>query len=106
MHNWGATGIQGALVLWVSHCFTEQEMLNSPLKCLQHWGEFHSLSAFPKSGIQFQKSWQLSTLNGLGIRHFLLWKSSQGFKIAYMMNQNEMLGKKTKPYFLHVYLRM
>ena len=103
--SWGAKGIQGALVLWVSHCFTEQEMLNSPLKCLQHWGEFHTLSAFPKSGVQLQKSWQLSTLNWLGIRHLFLWKNSQSFKIAYMTNQNKMLGKK-KALLLHVYLCM
>lgn len=94
--SWGATGIQGALVLWVSRCFTEQEMLNSPLKCLQHWGEFHTLSAFPKSGVQLQKSWQLSTLNWLGIRHLFLCKNSQSFKIAYMMNENEMLRKKNQ----------
>lgn len=99
--SWGAKGIQGALVLWVSRCFTEQEMLSSPLKCLQHWGEFHTLSAFPKSGVQLQKSWQLSTLNWLGIRHLFLRKNSQGFKIASMMKENEMLrGKKKKvPYF-------
>lgn len=57
------------------------------------WGaEFHMLSAFPKSGVQLQKSWQLSALNWLGMRRLFLWKNSQGFKIAYVMNQDEMLG--------------
>lgn len=79
--TWGAEGFRE---LWCSRAPT---VLQSRRCCTALWNasgaaEFHVLSAFPKSGTQLQKSWQLSTLNCLGIRHLFLWKNSQGFKIA------------------------
>lgn len=54
---------------------------------------------FPNLAFNFRRAGSFLPLNWLGIRHLFLWKNNQGFKIAYMKSQNEMLVKKLKSYF-------
>lgn len=76
--KWGAEGFRE---LWASTVLQRMRCCTVPWNA-SGTAEFHILSAFPKSGTQLQKSWQLSTLYWLGVRHLFLWKNRQHFKIA------------------------